>query len=406
MSSRIEDELRATFEAASDFVQPRAGLAGRVRARSRRRRLKLTAALATATACVLIAAGGAYVAVHGNSATPPVSQQGGRLLITAPRGAAIAALLVGGRYLYTEMGPANGPISLAVYDRTNGRLIRRVTFPKSDLAELQGIGPSGSVWVVVGPAGNFGPVKVWLFSPDLKVSSVSMTVQSSILVPVSRTTALVPVARGLLRLTMPAPGEPGHASRRLEPGTSLGRGASTMPDGWAKELDGRVVVDLAENDGYDYHVVIAGRPGLRYGDQGSAQAAAVAGDSLWFANGLTRPLVRLNSQLKPTTPGFVTADPVLKNVSDIWSAGGAIWVSAVHVSVVGGRQTLTPDLLGPHALFCFPAQSQDGPVVSMPVRGYPWAVAAAGRTVYVLTSRQGNSLPDEVASYQEPAACR
>ena len=396
MSSQIEDELRATFEAASDFVQPRPALADSVRTATRRRRRRLTAGFAAATACVLVAAGGAYVAVH--SLTPPlVADEHGRVLVSVPRGETLAWMAASGPYLYAETTPQNGPLSVTAYDRGSGRPVGHITFPKADLAYMY-TGPGGSVWAVVGPQGNFGPVTTWLLSPDLRRQSVSPKVQSTFILPVSRTTALIPVTAGLLKLTMPAPGQAGHATERLEPGTGLGRGVMPLGLGWADALDGRVAVDLPDNDGYDYHVVIAGHPSLRYGNQNIPQSAAIAGDSLWIANGLGRPLVRLNGQLEPTTPGFVSADPALQHVGSVSSADGTIWVESMRF-----RHFLT---FGAHSLVCFPAQSQDGPVVTLPVHGYVWEVAAAGRTVYVTTSRSANGLPRSITSYPVPAACR
>jgi len=395
--SQIEDELRATFEAASEFVQPRPALVDSVRSATRRRRRRLTAAFAAATACVLVAAGAAYGAVH--SQTPPlVADEHGRVFVTVPRGETISSIAVSGRYLYAQMIKGqNGPISVAAYDRASGRLVGRVTFPKADLAEAS-TGPGGSVWAVVGPLSNFGPVRIWLLSPDLRLHSIGPKVQSTFALPVSPTTALVPVAGGLLRLTMPAPGQPGHATEHLEPGTGLGRGVMTLGLGWAQVLDGRVAVDLSDNDGYDYHVVIAGHPSLRVGNQSIPQSATVAGGSLWFANGLGRPLVRLNGQLKPTTPGFVTADPILQHVGSVWSAGGTIWVESLRF-----KHFLS---FGAHSFVCFPAQSQDGPVVTLPVHGYVWGLAAAGRTLYVITTRSSKGSPTSITSYPVPAACR
>jgi hypothetical protein len=389
MGSKIEDELRATFESASDFIRPRSALADWVRSATRRRRRRLTAGFAAATACALVAAGSAYVAVHSPSSRP-ADQQPSRVLVAVPRGDFLGWIAVSGRYLYAEMGPQNGPLALAAYDRANGRLVRRIVFPKADLPEMY-IGPAGSVWVLVGPVGNFGPVRTWLLSPDLLLRSTGPKVQSTFILPVSRTTALIPVAGGLLKLTMPAPGGPGRATQHLEPGTSLGRSVMTLGSGWAKMLDGRVAVDLPDSDGYDYHVVIAGHASIRYGSQELPQAATVDGGSLWFANGPNRPLVRLNGQLELTTPGFVTADPALHKVSAVWSAGGTIWAA---------NQTAR------NSLVCFPAQSQDGPVVTVPVHGFVWGLATAGRTVYLMTTRSLNGTPRAITSYPVPAACR
>jgi hypothetical protein len=397
MSSQIEDELRATFEAASDFVQPRSALADSVRNATRRRRRRLTAAFAAATACVLVAAGGAYGAVHSRT-SPLVADEHGRVFVTVPRGESLVSIAVGGRYLYAEMITGqNGPASVAAYDRASGRLAGRFTFPKADLVQVS-TGPGGAVWAVVGPLSNFGPVRIWLLSPDLRLHSIGPKVQSTFSLPVGPTTALVPVAGGLLRLTMPAPGQPGHATEHLEPGTGLGRGVMTLGSGWAQALDGRVAVDLPDNDGYDYHVVIAGHPSIRYGNALIPQPAAVAGDSLWLANTLGRPLVRLNGQLEPTTPGFVTADPALQNVSSVSSADGTIWVESLRF-----KHFLA---FGAPSLVCFPAQSQDGPVVTLPVHGYILGLASAGRTVYLAMSRSLKDTPRSITSYPVPAACR
>jgi hypothetical protein len=397
MSSEIEDELRATFEAASDFVQPRSALADSVRRATRRRRRRLTAAFTAATACVLVAAGSAYGAVH-NQTTPLVADEHGKVLVTLPPGETLGSIAVSGRYLFAEMiSGQNGPISVARYDRVSGRLLGRITFPKADLAEMS-TGPGGSVWAVVGPLSNFGPVRVWLLSPDLRLRSIGPKVQSTFILPVSPTTALVPVAGGLLRLTMPTPGKPGHATEHLEPATGLGRGVMTLGSGWANVLDGRVAVDLPDNDGYDYHVVIAGHPSIRYGNALIPQPAAVAGGSLWFANGLGSPLVRLNGQLGLTTPGFVTADPALQHVGSVSSAGGAIWVESLRF-----KHFLS---FGAHSLVCFPAQSQDGPVVTLPVRGYVFGLAAEGRTVYLALGRASKDAPRSITSYPVPTACR
>jgi len=397
--SQIEDELRATFEAASDFVQPRSALADSVRNATRRRRRRLTAAFAAATACVLVAAVAAYAAVHSQTSSI-VADEHGTVFATVPRGESLVSIAVSGRYLYAEMTPQNGPVSVAAYDRASGRLVGRFTFPKADVAFVS-TGPGGSVWAVVGALLNFGPVRIWRLSPDLRLYSVGPKVQSTFILPVSPTTALIPVASGLLRLTMPAPGQPGHATEHLEPGTSLGRGVMTLGSGWAGMLDGRVAIDLPDNDGYDYHVVIAGHPSLRYGNALIPQPAAIAGDSLWFANGLNRPLVRLNGQLEPTTPGFVKADPVLQHVGSVSYADGAIWVTRMDYKLA--KNSI---VAGKHSLVCFPAQSQHGPVVTLPVHGYIWGLATAGRTLYLTTSRSSDGSPTSITRYPVPAACR
>ncbi len=398
MSSQLENELRAAFEAASDFVQPRPGLAQRVRRGSHRHRQRLMAGLAAATACALVAAGGAYAAIHGQSRGPAVvaaSGRGSRVLITFPRGYTPGGLVASGKYLYaTTILGSNGPMVLSAYSRLTGRLVRQFTFPANDLAETT-VGPGGSVWVVVAPTGNFGPVRVWLFSAGLQQHSVGPWVQSTFLLPISRTMALVPVARGLLRLQMPAPGTAGHASQYLEPGTSLGAGAVTEALGAAVPLDGRVAVEVTNNSNPDqYYFVIAGHPGTRFDTGSSNYPAAVADGSLWTVTGGIEDasLVRLNAELEPTTPGFITSSRLLKrDVLNVTSYGDTVWVS---------RNT------GKDALACFSASSA-GPIVTLPVKGYAFIVAAAGRTVYVVTDKTLSSNPGRtVTSYPVPAACR
>ncbi len=397
MSSQIENELRAAFDAASDFVQPRPGLAQRVRRGSRRHRQRVLAGFAAATACALVAAGGAYAAVHAQSRGPAVvadSGRGSRVLITLPRGYTPLALVASSKYLYVtrELG-SNGPAVLSAYNRLTGRLVGQFTFPANDV-EVPTVGPGGSVWVVVGPYTNFGPVKVWLFSADLRSHSVSPWVQSTFLLPISRTVALVPVPRGLLRLRMPAPGEAGHASQYLEPATSLGAGAQTEATGVAVRLDGQVVVELTNNSNLNqYYFVIAGHPGIRRNTWSLPYPAAVADGSLWSMAGsfLDGSLIRLNAELKPTTPSFAKTNPVLNHIIGVSSHGDTVWVT---------RNTARDSLA------CFSASS-DGPVVTMPVKGYVTFAAAAGRTVYVVTSKTLSSSPGRtVTSYPLPAACR
>jgi hypothetical protein len=394
MSSQIEDELRIAFEAGSNFVQPRPALADRVRRAVRRRRARTSAALAAATACVLVAAGGAYAALHNR---PPASvadsQLHGRVLVTFTHGEQATALFASGKYLYSEYGGSTkaggliGPFTLAAYNRFSGRLIRKITVPL-EYGTGTMAGPGGSVWMVAGPFGR--PVTLRLYSPDLRLRSIGPYVQSTLMVPVGPTTALVPVARGLLEIRI-NPIDGSHWTDHLLPGTGLGRGAMITGLGWAVGLDGRVAVNLPDNRAHDYYVVIAGHPSLRYTNHNSEQGAAVAGDSLWLATGYNGPLVRLNSQLKPTTPGFVTGDPVLQKVMDVWSADGTVWVATQKAG---------------HSLVCFAANSQDGPVVTVAVHGFVHGLADVGRTVYVESTRTLTGNPRTITSYPVPAACR
>lgn len=393
MSSQIENELRTAFEAASDFVQPRPGLAERVRRGSRRHTHRMMAGFAAAAACALVAAGGAFAAVHHQSPTlVGGTERSSRVLITLPRGDTALAIVASGAYLYTVAGPPTGPFTLAAYNRLTGKLIRQITF-RSGEGAVPTIGPGGSVWLTVWPEIDYRRSRIWLLSPDLRLRSVGPVVPSSDILPVTRTTAVVPVAQGLLELHMPAPGTAGHATEHLEPGTSLGAGVKTT-GGLVVSVGGRVVVELTSNSNPNqYYFVVAGHPGTR-GDSWSVPVSAAAADgSLWSMTGplLHGSLVRLNAELKPTTPSFAKTNPALKNITGVWSYGDTVWVS---------RNS------GTNSLACFSASSA-GPVVTLPVTGHVVFMAAAARTVYVITAKTATSLPGRtVTSYPVPAACR
>ena len=57
MRTGLDQELKAAFETASDFVEAGPGLADRVRARVRRRRRRVLAGTAAASAILLAIAG-------------------------------------------------------------------------------------------------------------------------------------------------------------------------------------------------------------------------------------------------------------------------------------------------------------------------------------------------------------
>ena len=81
MSMKLDDELRAAFGAASEFIQPAPGLADHARRTTRARRRRQ---LATAAACavVLATAGGAYAAAGRHHASaPPHPASGARVLV-------------------------------------------------------------------------------------------------------------------------------------------------------------------------------------------------------------------------------------------------------------------------------------------------------------------------------------
>ena len=109
------------------------------------------------------------------------------------------------------------------------------------------------------------PGAVLLLSPDLAERATNTSIDGAPVVPTSRQTALSPTQYGLLEVRMPAPGQPGRASQRLVPGTSLGPSQNTAPGAWAGLLDGRVVVQVTNGYGFDSHLVIAGQPGRTFG---------------------------------------------------------------------------------------------------------------------------------------------
>jgi hypothetical protein len=404
MSNQLEDQLRAAFEAASEFVQPPRALADRVRASwRRRRRRRLTASLSASTACVLLAAGGSYLVGHEHpSAMSTGHAPESRFLIKVPRGSAVVDLAAGGSYVYVVtgqdpylVGPLDTTLFLAAYNRTSGRLVHEVKIRPGTIV-IPTVGSAGRVWVS-GWRASPAPVETWtwLFSPDLRLRSVGPAPAAlDTILPVGPTTALVPVPQGLMKLQMPAPGRAGRGTSRLEPGTGLGAGANLSSAGfYAGIVAGRVAVEVSNSSGHDYHLVIAGDPNVRYSDNDSNNPMpfTVSDGSVWLVTGPSNPLVRLNAGLKPTTPGFVRASTLLAKAENVWSYGGTVWVS----TAVAG-----------HSLVCFAAGSQHGPVVTMPVTANVAFLAADARAVYVSTTSRAAQAALTVRSYPVPAVCR
>jgi hypothetical protein len=311
----------------------------------------------------------------------------------------VQQLAVGGPYLYVLAGE-NGESynALSAYDRATGRLIHSVSLPAAPF-ELA-LGPGGLVWLSLDyPDQNGGPTGTWLLSPDLRLRSSYSAVAESVIVPVGRTTAVTVTQFGLVTVHMPAPGQRGQASQHPDPGTSIGR--NTAAGAWAGWVDGRVVAQVTNGYGLDSHLVIAGQPGRTFGSapQHQVGAVAIADGSLWVQlyavvdnnAAASGPLVRLDGQLRATTPEFVQDSFVLTRSEGVWSEGSTIWVaSAAHG----------------HSLVCFAAGSQIGPLTTLPVRGQVAALAATPDTVYVTTT-PGNSYGNfSVMSYRVPAACR
>jgi hypothetical protein len=402
VSASLEEELRAALEAASEFVHARPGLAERARLAARRRRRRLAAAIAATTAVLLVAAGGSYLLAVRLQSGPELSGQqhqpksGPIYLKGLPADYQVQQLAVSGPYLYVL---TNGPDVLSAYNRATGQLVRAVTVP----AEPTGlaVGPGGLVWLVSTAAGgNSGGL--WLLSPDLRLRSAYGAVQTNVILPVGRTTALTPTQDGLLTVRMPAPGQPGRATTHLAAGTSVGPSQNTAPGTSAALLvDGRVAVQVTNGYGYDSHITIAGHPGVRFGGSLRQQAGYVIsmGGSLWISTfaihnsyaDASGPLVRLDSQLRATTPEFVRASPVLAKTEEIWADGDTVLAATAAAG---------------HALVCFSARSATGPVATLPVSGQVVALAAAQDTVYVSTARSETNGAWAVASYPVPASCR
>ncbi len=397
MSTGIDKELRAALEMASDFVQPPAGLAERARTATRTRRRRVAVAICAASAVVLAAAGSSYLLATHRQSSPAASHERPRHLLTMPAYYQVQQLGAAGPFLYVLAVKAGEPGSaLSAYDRASGRLIHRVSIPAAPSAFA--LGPGGLVWLSFYPDQNGGPAGTWLLSPDLRQRSSDPNVAESPIVPVSQTTAFAVSQGGLITVRMPAPGQPGRASQHLVPGTSIG---NTAPGAWAGLLDGRVVAQVTNGYGFHSHLVIAGQPGRTFGGAQRHQAGAVAstGDSLWvqlFAvkdgnAAQSGPLVRLDTQLRATTPAAIERSSVLARTENVWSSGDTVWVA-----------TAAPG----HALVCFADGSPIGPVMTLPVSGQVVALAATPGTVYVTSTPRSSYGNFAITSYPVPAACR
>ncbi len=395
MSTGVEKELAAAFQSASDFVQPPAGLTERVRTGARRRRRRTFAAAAAACAAVIAIAGATYAVVgrHHHAVTVQQQQHGPRRIVSHA-----AVVAVSGKYLYALVGP-NG--ELAAYDRTTGKLIGRVKLPPPGWNFA--VGPGGLVWVAFDDAfATHAEPALWLLSPDLRLHSALGGFEATSVLPATKTSAWITSMylphRGLLRVHMPAPGHPGTASAVSEPDTNLGQ---ESPANWSGQLGGRIAVFVNDPAGNDGHLVLAGSPNVGFGlPQTQISAMTSTGNALWVSTdagdrgeaSYQGPLVRLDTRLRPTTPGPVRTSPILARSEDVWSAGHTIWVAT---GVPG------------HALVCFTAGSSIGPLTSLPVSGEVLSLAATATTVYVTAGPPGSSTaPSSIVSYPVPASCR
>jgi hypothetical protein len=394
VSTGVEQELKAAFETASEFVRPHPELAERVRAGARTLRRRTLAGAAAATAAAIGIAVTTF-AVAGHQHTAAASQRhGGSQRILATVDYPVTQLAVSGQYLYILAGQNS---LLTAYDRATGKLIRRLNIPSGRSALA--IGPGGLVWLAFYPPPG-GPTAIWLLTPDLRLHSADAGIEASTILPTARTTAWIPGQHGLVRVHMPAPGQSGRASQHVQPGSSLG--AATEPGVWSGQLDGRVAVYVTDGSVADSYLVLAGSPSLRFGGSSRTQISAMAstGSSLWVTT-YTRigdeasaqgPLVRLNGGLGRSTPASMQSSPVLARSESVWSAGDTVWVAT---GVAG------------HSLVCFRASTRPGPVTTLPVTGEVIALAATADTVYVNALQPpGSYAPSHITGYPIPAACR
>lgn len=396
MSTGIDQELKAAFEMASDFVQPRADLAERARTATHVRRRRLLVTIASITAFALLAVGGGYLLAKPSEPASRTNHVRPRHLITVPASYQVQQLAVSGPYLYVLTVVPDSPYALSAYDRVTGKLLGRVGIPAAPSA--MAIGPGGLVWLAFYPDQSGGPTAIWLLRPSLRLHSALGGIQTSTILPIGRTTALIPDQNGLIRVRLPAPGQLGLATARLEPGTRLGSPINTAPGVWAGRLDGQVVAQVTNGYGYDSHLVVAGHPTLKFGGSLRQEVGAVAsiGSSLWVQTfaihdsnaAQSGRLVRLDGRLRVTTPQSFGTSPVLARTEDVWTADDTVWVSAAARG---------------HALLCFMADRQLGPVTTMPVAGRVAALAASGATVYVATESYATTT---ITGYPVPAACR
>lgn len=398
MSTRLDDELQAAFEAASESIEPTPGLAERARRATRARRRRQLATVA-ACAAMLVAAGGAYAATARHHGSPPAHPASGRHVLVRV-GYPVSQTAVSGRYLYLA---SNQGSLIAAYDRSTAKLVRLITVPGSP-AWLS-VGPGGLVWVgAIDYDGQAGAVL--LLRPDLSEHSTDASLDGAPVVPTGRQTAVAPTQYGLLDVSMPAPGLQGRASNRLVPGSSLGPSQNTAPGAWAGLLAGMVVVQVTNGYGYDSHLVSAGRPGRTFGGALQHEVGEVTstGDALWvqmFAiknsyAASSGPLVRVDGQLLATTPRFVENSAVLAKTEDVWSSGDTIWAATAARG---------------HALVCFSARSQAGPVITVQASGTIASVAGTASTAYVTTVEGDSTVtpawgPSVVTSLPVPAGCR
>jgi hypothetical protein len=403
VSTDIEAELRAAFEAASAGIMPPADLTDRVRRAARRHRW--TAAMAVGLAVAALAVGTAYLAdvaphVHrppprsagSHPAVPPAARPS--LTIPVPYGAGVEALAAAGPYLYLATDYAgNPPYALAAYDRLTGRLIRRVGIPA--LPEALRTGPGGSVWLTFSPDQGGGPAGIWLLGPDLGQRSALLKFGPADLVPTGPRTAVIGSSRLLTILRMPPPGGRGRAVAQPDRMAAIG---GRWAVGALAALGGRIYAQVTDGYGMHSHLVLAGRPQLTYGGGPRRQVGFLAaqGNGLWattFPAGRPNvgPLIRLSPALSPITPAAAANNPILGRSEQVWSRADTIWVASASPG---------------HQLACFTYRGRMGPVATIDLHGQPAALTTAGNTVYVSVAGAVALTTSGVRAYPVPADCR
>jgi hypothetical protein len=389
VSTELEAELRAAFEAASEPVIPHGDLAGRVRRAVRRRRKQSAAAVA---AILILAAASILTgsllstrqAATDNRATHHV-------LVRLGPGQSAEAIEVGGPYLYiaTEYS-GNPPYALSAYSRSTGRLIGQVKVPATPAAVRTG--PGNAVWISFYPDQSAGPCGVWLLTADLTARSSTDLACSRALQPTGPVTALAVHQNGQLdTLTMPPPGRPGRAA--MASYAHLGRYAVSA----LAQVAGYVAA-LVTNDFGDLHVVTTQRGTSFGGPPGPLVSSIAAGaNSLWVT---TEPstgpnagrLLQLSPALRPITPPAIKANPILRRAGHVWTSENTVWVA-----------TTTPG----HHLVCFSDRARPGPITTIPLPRQPATLATAGHTAYLtLASPPDGTAAPAVLAYDIPSICR
>jgi hypothetical protein len=376
---------------------------GRRRRLLRRRGVAVVLVVATVVALIVVPLAHLHVAHgttgpstgHGPKKPRPAHQRTTGVIVPIAPGQGVQAMALYGSILYVATDySGDPPYALSAYDTSTGRLIHQVTVPAMP-ATLR-VGPGGGVWLTFYPDQNGGPTATWLLSPNLTQRSSTSRTAPTAIVPVSPNSAQVVSQYGLALLRMPSPGQAAHVTLRPEAHTSIGKPLDTAPGYTAFLLDGHVVVAVTNGYGYDSHLVVAGRPGVTFGDATQQVAWAVGvGSTVWaatFPSGAqTGSLVQLNDRLQPITPRSIRSDAIFDRTEQVWVSGDTVWVATAAAG---------------HRLVCFVDSGRLGPVATVPVGGEPAAVVASSETLYVTDASSTADATSNVVAYEVPAACR